>query len=137
VSRPVHFGVKQHLVPKTRFLLLSDSFRFVAGLQFYASAFCIVSLQESGSLWTPTVYGFTCNSSIYICTIYRVLQEKRSAFWEIIVSVILSKKVYVYICPIPNSFRDSAILLYSSKIEILCAVSDTGIVQVTKLVQFT
>jgi hypothetical protein len=47
-------------------------------------------------------------------------------------------------CPIPNGFRDRAISLYSSNIvdkrEILCTLSNTGIVlivQVIKLVQFT
>jgi hypothetical protein len=34
----------------------------------------------------------------------------------IIVLVILSKKAYMYMCPIPNSFQDRAISLYSSKI---------------------
>jgi hypothetical protein len=47
------------------------------------------------------------------------------------VSVILSKKLYMYMCPIPNGFRDRAISLYSSKIvdkkEILRTVSNTGI----------
>jgi hypothetical protein len=39
-------------------------------------------------------------------------------------------KLYVYMCPIPNGFRDRAISLYSSKIvdkkDILRTVSDTG-----------
>jgi hypothetical protein len=52
-------------------------------------------------------------------------------FWETIVSVILSKKVYMYMCPFPKGFRDRAISLYSSKIvdkkEILRTVSNTGI----------
>jgi hypothetical protein len=43
--------------------------------------------------------------------IYRVSQEERSIFWEIAVPVILSKKC-VYMCPIPNGFRDRAISLY-------------------------
>jgi hypothetical protein len=47
------------------------------------------------------------------------------------VSVILSKNVYIYMCPIRNGFRDGAVSLYSSKIvdrkEILRAVSNTGI----------
>jgi hypothetical protein len=47
------------------------------------------------------------------------------------VSVILNKKLYMYMCPIPNSFRDRAISLYSPKIidnkEILRTVSNTGI----------
>jgi hypothetical protein len=41
------------------------------------------------------------------------------------------KNVYIYMCPIPNAFRERAISLYSSKTvrkkEILCAVSNTGI----------
>jgi len=41
--------------------------------------------------------------------IYRVSQEERSMFWEDIISVILSKNVYMNMCPIPNSFRDRAI----------------------------
>jgi hypothetical protein len=45
--------------------------------------------------------------------IYRVPQEERSIFWEVIVSVILSKKVYIYICPIPNGLQDRTISLYS------------------------
>jgi hypothetical protein len=71
-----------------------------------------------------------------------VSQEERSIFWELIVSVILSKKVYMYMCPIPNDFRDRAISLYNSKIvdkkEILrTLLIPVFIVQVTKLVQFT
>jgi hypothetical protein len=52
------------------------------------------------------------------------------------------QKVYMYMCPIPNSFRDRAISLYSSNIvdekELLRTVSNTIFtVQVTKLVHFT
>jgi hypothetical protein len=47
--------------------------------------------------------------------LYRVSQEEMSIFWEVTVSVILSKKSYMYTCPIPNGFRDRAISLYSSK----------------------
>jgi hypothetical protein len=46
----------------------------------------------------------------------QVSQEERSVSWEVIVSVILSKKVYVYMYPVLNSIRDRAISLYSSKI---------------------
>jgi predicted transport protein len=54
-----------------------------------------------------------------------------SVFWEVIVLVTLSeKKVYMYMYPIPNRFRDRAISLYSSKIadkkEILRNVANTG-----------
>jgi hypothetical protein len=49
----------------------------------------------------------------------------------------------MYMCPIPNGFRDRAISLYSSEIvdkkAILHAVSNIGIYccEVTKFVQFT
>ena len=41
----------------------------------------------------------------------QVSQEKRSIFWEVIVSVILSEKLYMNMSPIPNGFRDRAIWL--------------------------
>jgi hypothetical protein len=45
--------------------------------------------------------------------VHRVSQEERSIFWEVIVSVILNKKLYMNMCPISNGFRDRAIWLYS------------------------
>jgi hypothetical protein len=47
-------------------------------------------------------------------------------------SIGLSKqKLYMYMCPIPNGFRDTAISLYSSKIvdkeEILRTISNSDI----------
>jgi len=36
--------------------------------------------------------------------LYRMSQEEMSVFWEVIVSVILSKKVCMYMCSIPNGF---------------------------------
>jgi hypothetical protein len=63
--------------------------------------------------------------------ILQVSQEERSIFWEVTVSVILSKKVYMYMYPIPNGFRDRAISLYSSiivdKKEILRTASNPDI----------
>jgi hypothetical protein len=63
--------------------------------------------------------------------IYRLSQEERSIFWEVILSVILSKHVDMYLCLILNGFRDRAISLYGPKIvdkeEILRTVSNTGI----------
>jgi hypothetical protein len=41
-------------------------------------------------------------------------QEERSIFWEVIISVIISKMAYTYMCPIPNGFQDGAISLYST-----------------------
>jgi hypothetical protein len=68
--------------------------------------------------------------------------EEVSVFWEVIVSVILNKKLYMYMCPIPNGFRGRVISLYSSRIvdkkEILRTVSmPVFIVQMTRFVQFT
>jgi hypothetical protein len=58
-------------------------------------------------------------------------EEERSIFWEAIVSAFLSRVVYVYMCPVPNRSRDTAISLYSYKIvdkkEILRTVSNAGI----------
>jgi hypothetical protein len=54
--------------------------------------------------------------SLQKIALYRMSQEERSTFWEVIVSVILSKNVYMYMCPIPSGFRDTAISLDSSKI---------------------
>jgi hypothetical protein len=63
--------------------------------------------------------------------LYTVSQEGRAIFWEVIVSVILNKKVYMCMCPIPSGFRDTAISLYSSKIvdkkKILRTASNTCI----------
>jgi hypothetical protein len=33
-------------------------------------------------------------------------QEERSLFGDVIVSAILSTKIYMYLCPIPKGFRD-------------------------------
>jgi len=51
------------------------------------------------------------NSVLHIKTplVYTVSQEDRSVLWEIIVSIILSKNVYMNMCPIPKDFRDRAI----------------------------
>jgi len=46
--------------------------------------------------------------------IYRVSQEEMSILWEVIISVILSKQKYMYMCPIPSDFRGRAIWMYRS-----------------------
>jgi len=46
---------------------------------------------------------------IFLYIIYIVSQEERSIFWEVIVSVILSKILYMNMYPIPNGFQDRAI----------------------------
>jgi len=33
----------------------------------------------------------------------------KALFWEVIVSIILSKNVYMNMCPVPKGFRDRAI----------------------------
>jgi hypothetical protein len=38
-----------------------------------------------------------------------LLREGKSIFWEVVVSVILSKKLYKNVCPIANGFVDRAI----------------------------
>jgi hypothetical protein len=43
---------------------------------------------------------------LFMYALYGMAQEERSIFWVVTVSVILSEKVYMYICPIPNGFRD-------------------------------
>jgi hypothetical protein len=73
---------------------------------------------------------------------HTVSQEERSIFWEVIVSVILSKKLFMYMCPIPDGFQDRVISLYSSKLLIrkryyILFLILAFIFQVKKLVQFT
>ena len=46
--------------------------------------------------------------------LYRMSQKEMSIFWEVTVSVILRKKVYTYMCPIPSGFRDRGISLNRS-----------------------
>jgi hypothetical protein len=36
-------------------------------------------------------------------------QEEKSVFWEVIVLATVSKKAYMYMYPIPNGLRDTAI----------------------------
>jgi hypothetical protein len=61
-------------------------------------------------------------------------------FLEVIVSANLNKNFYIYMCPIPNGFRDIFISLYSSKIVdkryYVLFLIPLLTVQVTKLVQF-
>jgi len=47
---------------------------------------------------------------------YRMSQKERSIFWDVKVSVILNKNVYMNICPIPNGFQARAIWMYNRKI---------------------
>jgi hypothetical protein len=68
-------------------------------------------------------------------------QEERSIFWEVILSAILTKKTYVYMCPIKKGFRDLfhctfPKLLLRKRYYVLFLIP-VFIVQVKKLVQFT
>jgi hypothetical protein len=70
--------------------------------------------------------------------VYRIFQEEMSVFYNRIGQ---SKQyIYTHTCPIPNGFRDTAILLYTSKIVkryyVLFLIPEF-IVQVTKFVQLT
>jgi hypothetical protein len=60
-----------------------------------------------------------------------VFQEEMPIAWEAMVSVFPIKEVNMYICPIPNGYRDRDISPDSFKIgdkkEILRTLSDTGI----------
>jgi hypothetical protein len=79
---------------------------------------------------------------IRIVAVYRMSQEERSIFREVIVSVILSKKQYMYMCPIPKGFRNRATSQYIQNCLIrktcyVLFIIQLFIVEVTKLVQFT
>jgi hypothetical protein len=71
---------------------------------------------ESSHKFLVYVHKYISNSAAsLLCGIDRVCQKERSIFWEVIVLVILSKKVYMCMCSVPNGFRDRAtISLYSS-----------------------
>jgi hypothetical protein len=82
-----------------------------------------------------------------LMTLYRVSQEERSIFWEVIVSVILSRKVYIYIyiyirvlfrtvSEIVSCYRTVPKLLIRKRYYVLFLIP-VFTVQVTKLVQFT
>ena len=75
-------------------------------------------------------------------SVHRVSQEERLIFWEVRAEVILSKNVYMNMCPIPNVFRDGAIWMHNRKILIrkryyvyVLFLIPVFIVQVTELAQ--
>jgi hypothetical protein len=74
-----------------------------------------VTSRPNSSLLFPLKSFPVQHSLIILSTLYRMSHKERSVFWEVIVSAILSRKVYMYMCPIPNGFRDRAISLYNSK----------------------
>jgi hypothetical protein len=46
---------------------------------------------------------------MYRIFLYTDVPREKSIFLEVIVSVILSKKMSMYLCPLPNGFRDGDI----------------------------
>jgi hypothetical protein len=88
-----------------------------------------------------TLYSFTYEKTLFFRKCYRVPEEERSIFWEVIVSVILSKNC-ICTCVLFRTVSEIVISLHSSKIvdkkryHVLFLIP-VFIVQVTKLVQFT
>ena len=59
---------------------------------------------------------------MYVCMciclcIYRLFQEESAMLWEMIVCVILSKKVHMNMAPILNGYRDMAKRRYGPSCE--------------------
>ena len=50
-------------------------------------------------------------------TTYRVIQEESAVLWEVIVCVILSKKVHMNMGPILNGYRDMVKRRYGTSCE--------------------
>jgi hypothetical protein len=71
--------------------------------------------------------------------IYSVFHEERSIFWEVIISVILSKKVYILFGKVSEIelFHCTVPKLFIRKRYYVLFLIPVFIVQVTKLVQFT
>jgi hypothetical protein len=103
------------------------------------------SLQASGRTTLPLDPGhfqFVIPIESYRAKLYRVSQKERSIFWEVIVSVILSKK-YVCTCVLFRTvseielFHCTVSMLLIRKRYYLLFLIPVFIVHVTKLVQFT
>ena len=57
-------------------------------------------------LFNTVIYIFLLLCLCIIVCLYRVIQEESAVLWEIIVCVILSKKVHMNMGPILNGYRD-------------------------------
>jgi hypothetical protein len=74
--------------------------------------------------------------------IHRVFQEEKSIFWEVIVSVILNKKLYIYTYVLFRTASEIEIFhcivpdLFIRKRYYVLFLIPVFIVQVTKLIQF-
>ena len=44
-----------------------------------------------------------------------MIQEERSVFWEVIVSVIVRKKVHMNMCLVLTGYRNTAVRVYNAK----------------------
>ena len=60
---------------------------------------------------------FSNKFHLYVAYIYRVIQEESAVLWEMIVCVILSKKVHMNMGPILNSYRDTVKRRYGPSCE--------------------
>ena len=73
---------------------------------------CLAVLQPGVTLTHNMYEGWNFNSGNYTFNththshIYRVIQEESEILWEMIVCVILSKKVHMNMGPILNGYRD-------------------------------
>ena len=62
--------------------------------------------------------------AILVARLYMMPQEERKVSWEVTVSVILSKKVYMYMCPISLNRRATRLVLARAA---RCIHADGGI----------
>jgi hypothetical protein len=121
VLAPKHCGAEGHQNDHSRRTVESEHgsvYLDTANLQQKAS---LLYSHDSGFVQrrgtAPPLLSCTVKSEeILLYVLYKMSHEGRLIFWEIIVSVILSKNLYtrVYMRPIPNGFRDRAISLYST-----------------------
>jgi hypothetical protein len=98
-----------------------DMLRHVSSFAYFIGCIIIFPLVSEVILciWTTDLtyihFRHFMELNMFTCQVkYRMAQEERSIFWEVIVFVVLSKKVYMYMCSILNGFRHRAISLYSS-----------------------
>jgi hypothetical protein len=62
-------------------------------------------------MWANEILDNKLQNKRWVST-YRVSQEETLIFWEVIISATLSKKVYMFICRIPDGVRDRVTSLY-------------------------
>ena len=74
------------------------------------------SLQGKGDKKNSPVYIYDI-PSFPACSVYRVIQEESAILWEMIVCVILSKKVQMNMGPILNGCRDTVKRRYGPSYE--------------------